>query len=73
MVSMDSYSKKMLGAGLIVLLAVLAAYSNHFLNGFHFDDSHAVIENVYIQDARNIPKFFTDARLFSTLPDHQVY
>ncbi|MGH9829147.1 MAG: hypothetical protein ACREDR_38500, partial [Blastocatellia bacterium] len=54
-------------------LAVLAAYSNHFQNSFHFDDSHTAIENVYIQDPRKIPKFFGDARLFSTLPDHQVY
>jgi tetratricopeptide (TPR) repeat protein len=72
--SVDSYSKKTLGIGLaILLLAILAAYSNHFQNEFHFDDSHAIIENVYIQDWRNIPRFFTDAHLFSTLPDHQVY
>jgi tetratricopeptide (TPR) repeat protein len=71
--SMDSYNKKTLGAGLVLLLAVLAAYSNHFQNDFHFDDSHAVIENVYIQDPRNIPRFLTDARFFSALPDHQVY
>jgi len=26
----------------LLLLAVTVAYSNHFYNGFHFDDSHAI-------------------------------
>ena len=69
----DLYAKRTLIAASLVLLAVVAAYSNHFQNNFHFDDSHAIVQNVYIQDPQNIPKFFSDARLFSTLPDHQVY
>jgi tetratricopeptide (TPR) repeat protein len=71
--SIDSETKGMLAAGLVVLLAVLAAYSNHFRNDFHFDDSHTVINNVYVRDPGNIPRFFTDAQLFSSLRDHQVY
>ena len=35
------------GGGLF--LALLAAYSNHFGNGFHFDDAHAVVENPAIR------------------------
>ncbi len=56
-----------------MLLAVASVYANHFQNGFHFDDFHTVVGNVYIQNVRNLPRFFTDARLFSTLPTHQVY
>jgi len=58
---------------LLVLLAVAAIYSNHFQNAFHFDDFHTVVGNVDIQNVQNLPRFFTDARLFSTLPTHQVY
>ncbi len=56
-----------------VLLAVGLAYSNHFGNEFHFDDSHTVVDNPYIRDLRNIPRFFTDARTFSILPRNRTY
>ena len=49
------------------------AYSNHFQNGFHFDDAYAVVDNVYIRSLKNIPLFFTDARTFSSLPSNQTY
>lgn len=53
--------------------AILAAYSNHFQNGFHFDDSHAVTNNAFVRSIRNIPRFFTDAATFSSLPSNQSY
>ena len=59
------------GAGL--LLIVLAVYSNHFENGFHFDDSHWVETNPYIRSVANIPRFFTDAQTSSSLPPNQSY
>ena len=52
------------GAAFVV---ICAAYANHFHNGFHFDDSHTVINNVFIRDLHNTPLFFTDARTFSAL------
>ena len=64
--------RKLIGL-LLVLLAVSAAYSNHFQNSFHFDDWHTVVGNVSIQNVRNLPRFFVDPSLFSTLPTHQVY
>src|SRR5690349_7330762 len=67
---MDRNTKILLG---IALAAVLLAYSNHFRNSFHFDDSHAVTDNPYIRDLRNIPRFFTDAQTFSTLPANRAY
>jgi Flp pilus assembly protein TadD len=44
-----------------LVLVVLAAYANHFQNGFHFDDSHSILENRFIQNLHNVPGFFTDA------------
>jgi tetratricopeptide (TPR) repeat protein len=58
---------------LAVLLAVSAVYSNHFQNGFHFDDWHTVVQNPYIRDLHNLPLFFTEARTMSVLPANQVY
>ena len=58
---------------LLGLVVVLVAYSNHFRNSFHFDDAHTVQNNVYIRDLHNIPRFFTDAKTFSSLPANQTW
>jgi len=57
----------------VALVAVCAAYTNHFHNSFHFDDFHAVVNNVYIRDLRNMPLFFKDARTASSLPANQTW
>jgi len=59
--------------GLALLAVVTLAYANHFHNGFHFDDVHTVVNNAYIRDTRNIGRFFTDARTFSSLPSNADY
>ncbi len=64
---------KLAGAAAIALLAIAGAWSNHFRNEFHFDDFHTIVNNPAIQSLSNVPRFFTDARLFSTMPDHQVW
>ncbi|MGZ3831478.1 MAG: hypothetical protein ACXVAY_21315, partial [Mucilaginibacter sp.] len=56
--------------GIILLFVLIAAYANHFNNGFHFDDSHAVQDNVYIRNLKNIPAFFSDPKMFSADPSH---
>lgn len=61
----------LIGAALII--ALTAVYSNHFDNTFHFDDSHAVVNNIYIRSLKNIPKFFTDATTLTSLPQNQSY
>jgi tetratricopeptide (TPR) repeat protein len=58
---------------LILVLVIFAAYSNHFQNGFHFDDGHTIVKNAAIRDLRNIPRLFRDATTFSTLPSNQSY
>ena len=56
-----------------LLLLVLATYSNHFHNSFHFDDSHAVTDNPWIRDIHNIPHIFASAETFSALPANRSY
>jgi protein O-mannosyl-transferase len=57
----------------LLLAAVFWIYSGHFHNGFHFDDIHTVVQNPYIRDHHNIPKYFKDARTFSILPRNRTY
>ncbi|MGZ3811675.1 MAG: tetratricopeptide repeat protein [Mucilaginibacter sp.] len=57
----------------LVLFAVTAAYSNHFYNGFHFDDEHSVDSNPYIKNIKNVPLFFKDGTTSSILPQNQAY
>jgi tetratricopeptide (TPR) repeat protein len=54
-------------------LAVWAAYANHFQNDFHFDDTHTILTNVFVEHLKNIPRFFTDATTFSSLPAVRAY
>ncbi len=58
---------------LLLLAAVLAAYANHFENSFHFDDGHTIVQNPNIRSLRNIPRFFTNAALFSSMPGNASY
>jgi len=67
---MTNPNRKILILGIILFAVLIAAYANHFNNGFHFDDSHAVVDNVHIRDLKNIPQFFTDPRMFSADPLH---
>src|SRR5580700_11310325 len=60
-------------AALLLLLAVALAYSNHFQNGFHFDDFHTVNNNPYIRSLQNTKLFFTDPSTFSVLPANRTY
>ncbi len=54
-------------------VALFAAYSNHYDNAFHFDDKHAIQQNLYLRDLVNAPRFFTDANTFSALPANALY
>jgi Flp pilus assembly protein TadD len=55
-------------------LALLAgAYANSLENVFHFDDSHVLINNLWVRDLGNAPRFFADASTFSSLPANATY
>jgi tetratricopeptide (TPR) repeat protein len=57
--------------GLIIVITIV--YSNHFKNDFHFDDSHTIQNNLFIQNIKNVPLFFKDGTTFSSLPQNQSY
>lgn len=59
--------------GLVLVVAVLVAYSNHWSNTFQFDDAHTVVGNPAIRDLGNAPRFFTDARTATPNPENQIY
>ena len=60
-------------AAAAVAALLLAAYANHFENGFHFDDDHAIVNNPFVRDVANIPRFFADATTSSILPSNRSY
>src|SRR2546421_7675750 len=71
---MIMHKSALVNFGATVLLAtLLAAYSNHFHNSFHFDDAHTIENNAAIRELRNLPLFFCDATSFSSLPSNQSY
>ncbi len=58
----------------LIILAALVAYANApATTDFHFDDSHAVVENPSIRSLSNLGRFFTDPGAFSVLPQNQGY
>ena len=67
---MNKTNRNVLIIAFIAVIILIGEYANHFNNGFHFDDSHAVVSNVYIRDLKNIPAFFSDPKMFSADPSH---
>ena len=61
------------GICILLLTGLILTYSNHFKNSFHFDDTHTIVNNVWIKNINNIPKFFTDGSTLSSLPQNQAY
>lgn len=59
---------------IVLIGALLFAYSKSYDNEFHFDDSHTIIDNPYVRDINNIPLFFSKgSETFSSLPLNQMY
>src|SRR4030067_1761181 len=63
----NSNLRKKAGFLIIFILLGLGLYFNSLQNGFHYDDQHHIVRNVYIQSPGNIPLFFTEHRMFSAL------
>ena len=70
---MSAAGSRLAWAAVCVLALLAIAYSNHFHNGFHFDDSHSIQDNIYVRDLKHIPRYFVDATTFSVLPLNQSY
>jgi tetratricopeptide (TPR) repeat protein len=58
---------------LTLLLLLVGAYSNHFDNGFYFDDTHTIVNNTYIRDITLLPHYFTDIKYYGTMLGNQGY
>lgn len=52
---------------------ILAAYWNSLDNSFHFDDGHVIHSNFYLRSLAHVPRYFTDAHTFSSLPQNATY
>jgi tetratricopeptide (TPR) repeat protein len=65
--------RRFVGACIAAVLLFAAAYANSLDNAFNFDDGHVIEQNLFIRDLANIPRFFTDARTFSALPQNATY
>ncbi len=69
----SSRNASFFGACIVALLGFGVVYSTSLRNAFHFDDVHVVVENPFVRDLANVPRFFTDARTFSNLPQNAIY
>lgn len=68
------FKKYFFTATSLVFAALLClSYSNHFDNGFQFDDYHTIVNNIHIQKLSNIYRFFTDIETYGTNPDNRTY
>lgn len=50
---------------ILLVVAWLGFWSNHFQNSFHFDDFPTIVRNPYLAHLSNFGHFFTDPRTFS--------
>jgi protein O-mannosyl-transferase len=62
-----------LSACLAAIVLIVAAYANSLDNSFHFDDSHVIQTNLYLRSLDHVPRYFTDAHTFSSLPQNATY
>jgi tetratricopeptide (TPR) repeat protein len=67
---MNKSNRVILIYAILLFVTLCIAYSNHFNNGFHFDDSHSVVDNIHIRNIKNIPAYFTDREMSSANPKH---
>jgi len=69
----DKRDWRFLAASVAAFVALVAAYSNHFRNEFHFDDAHVIENNLAIRSLANVGSFFADASTFSSLAQNSTY
>ena len=66
-------SSKTVLAFLGLLAATAFIYGSHLKNSFQFDDFHAIVQNPYVRDIHNAPRFFVDPDITSVLPANRAY
>lgn len=60
-------------APLSVGVLTAAVYANSLGNGFHYDDTHAILRNHSVRSLANIPLYFVDSGTFSSEPAMAMY
>ena len=58
---------------LLVATVAVATYANTLDAGFHYDDTHHILENPYVRDTAFIPQHFTRPDMFSGLRHLRMY
>ncbi len=58
---------------LSIIAIAIAVHLNGLPGAFHYDDAHAIVENLALRNAANIPHFFVDPGLFSSEPSMAMY
>jgi tetratricopeptide (TPR) repeat protein len=58
---------------ILVIVAWLSVWSNHFENGFHLDDMPVIVTNQSIQHLSTIPGLFANPRVSSVEKDSAAY
>jgi tetratricopeptide (TPR) repeat protein len=69
----ESRSWPLVASSFAAVALILFTWTDSLHNAFHFDDSHVIQNNLFIRSLRNVPRFFTDARTFSSIPSHASY
>jgi len=57
----------------LLVIAWLGFWSNHFQNGFHFDDFPVIVDNPWLGSLSNVGRFFTNPRAFSVTKETADY
>ncbi|MFA6111335.1 MAG: tetratricopeptide repeat protein [Candidatus Latescibacterota bacterium] len=60
-------------APLSVAVLTATVYLNSLDNGFHYDDSHSILENPHLRSLTNLPRILVDPQTFSREPAMAMY
>jgi protein O-mannosyl-transferase len=58
---------------ILLVVAWLGVWSNHFNNSFHFNDIPTIVDNPFLPHLSNIPRYFTNPRTFSATKETADY
>jgi protein O-mannosyl-transferase len=65
--------KAVWGRAALLVALTMAVYANSLENGFHYDDTHSIVNNPSLRHLNNIPVYFADPSTFSREKDMGMY
>lgn len=57
----------------LLAAAVVVLYLPALDNGFHYDDTHSLVDNTSVRTLANLGRFFVDPGMFSAMPEARMY